>query len=64
MDESEIRRMIIDIVSRIISESGDEVSAIEDGTVFLGGDLPIDSLALALLITELEEVALPTILIW
>jgi len=55
LNEIEVRATIVEILSRIIQEKGAEVPSMDESTVFLGECLPIDSLELALLVTELEE---------
>lgn len=55
MNTTEVRSTIVELLSRIVSAKGANVPALDDGTILLGGPLPIDSLELALLVTELEE---------
>ena len=49
--EAEIAR----ILERMIAEKGESAPAIRSDTLLLGGTLPIDSLDLAVLVTELEQ---------
>jgi acyl carrier protein len=49
--EAEIAR----ILDRMIAEKGETAPTIGGDTVLLGGTLPIDSLDLAVLVTELEQ---------
>lgn len=46
---------IASVVARILSEKGAPATDLKPGTVFLGDDLPFDSLDLATLLVELEE---------
>jgi acyl carrier protein len=55
VNETEVQATIVEVLSRIIREKGTDVPSMDDSTVLLGGHLHIDSLELALLVTELEE---------
>lgn len=55
MNTTEVRSTIVELLTRIVSAKGASVPTLSDTTLLLGGPLPIDSLELALLVTELEE---------
>lgn len=54
MTQSEARDLIEQVVNQVLRDKGLETVVLENGTVFLGGPLPLDSLDLAVLLTELE----------
>lgn len=56
MNEQHILEQIAEIVTRMLSDKGQTSVAIEAGTELLGGGVGIDSLDLAMLVRELEEV--------
>ena len=56
MNRDETIASIVAIVSRVIEDKGDKPVEISANTVFLGGQLPIDSLDLATIVVELEAV--------
>jgi len=47
--------LIVEEVAHLLREKGEAVPAIGPDTVFLGGDLPMDSLDLATLVVALEQ---------
>lgn len=51
----EIEAAIARILDRMIAEKGGTAPVIGGDTLLLGGTLPIDSLDLAVLVTELEQ---------
>ena len=51
----QIRTVIADELAGIVRGKGLALPPLHDGTVFLGGDLPIDSLDLATLLVILER---------
>jgi acyl carrier protein len=57
MTEQEILGSIEKLVANIVKGKGLPVSKIDASTELLGGDVGIDSLDLAMLVRELEEVA-------
>jgi acyl carrier protein len=56
MNSDEIRGHIQAIVDRILRQKGLDPVLLTKETRFLGGHVPIDSLDLAVLLTELEKV--------
>lgn len=56
MNEQQVLGQITQIVQRILSEKGLDAPPIGPGTALLDGTLGIDSLDLAVLVRELEEV--------
>lgn len=54
MTESEAKALIEQIVNRMLQDKGLETIRLEDSTLFLGGTIPIDSLDLAVIVTEME----------
>lgn len=46
---------VIEETARIIRDKGEDVPVLGPDTVFLGGDLPFDSLDLATLVVVLEQ---------
>ncbi len=57
MSEAEILLQIEKILGEIASSKGAQPFSISVDTELLGGGLPVDSLDLAVLVRELEEVA-------
>ena len=55
MSNDEVRSLIEAIVNRLVTQKGLGQVKIDDSTRFLGGDIPIDSLDLAVVVTELER---------
>ncbi|AWK85493.1 hypothetical protein [Azospirillum thermophilum] len=47
--------LIAEELGRIVADKGETLPPLSPGTVFLGGDLPIDSLDLATLLVVLEQ---------
>jgi acyl carrier protein len=56
MTESQVLEQIDAIVGRILSDKGLKAPKVSADTELLGGELKIDSLDLAMLVRELEEV--------
>ena len=56
MSHTEILGHIQRILGDLASAKGDRIGTINESTRLLGGDLPIDSLDLAALVVELEQV--------
>jgi acyl carrier protein len=56
MSHSEILVHIQRILLDLISAKGMRMGTVDESTELLGGDLPIDSLDLATLVVELEQV--------
>jgi len=56
MNRGETIASIVAIVNRVIEDKGEKPVEISGSTVFLGGQLPIDSLDLATIVVELETV--------
>lgn len=56
MNESQVLEQIGMIVSRTLSDKGLKAPPVTADTELLGGELKIDSLDLAMLVRELEEV--------
>jgi acyl carrier protein len=55
MKLDEVVSLIETLVNRLMIEKGLPPVALESSTRFLGGDLPLDSLDLAVIVTELEQ---------
>ena len=55
MNYDEVRSQIGTIVNRLITQKGLATVTLDDSSRFLGGDIPIDSLDLAVVVTELER---------
>lgn len=55
MTEAQVLSHIAAIVARLLSEKGEKPSPVAAGTELLGDDVGIDSLDLATLVRELEE---------
>ena len=47
--------LIVEELARIVADKGEALPPVTPATVFLGGDLPIDSLDLATLLVVLEQ---------
>lgn len=56
MSNSEVLSHIQRILDDLARAKGDSIGTIAESTMLLGGGLPIDSLDLATLIVELEEI--------
>jgi acyl carrier protein len=56
MNSDEVRCHIEKIVNRLLAQKGLAALKLDDSSRFLGGEIPIDSLDLAVVITELERV--------
>lgn len=56
MKESEIREQIQAIVDRLLNQKGQPPVLLNEQTRFFGGDIPMDSLDLAVLVTELQTI--------
>lgn len=56
MTEAQVLEHITSIVQRMLEDKGVKAAAIEPGTELLGGAINIDSLDLAMLVRELEDV--------
>lgn len=56
MNEVQVLEQISTIVKRILSDKGQKAVDVAAGTVLLDGSVGIDSLDLAMLVRELEEV--------
>lgn len=56
MTEQEVLNEIVRIVTRTLDDKGIDAPAINANTELLGGEVPIDSLDLATLVSELEGV--------
>jgi len=56
MDAQQVLTHISEIVTRLVAEKGGTASPIDASTELLGGGVGIDSLDLAMLVRELEEV--------
>lgn len=56
MTRQEAIEGISNILNRIVLDKGENVSQIDEHTVILGGDLPVDSLDLAALVVQLQGV--------
>jgi acyl carrier protein len=56
MTETEALQQIVKIVSQILEDKGADVPAITANTELLSGQLAIDSLDLAMMVSELEGV--------
>lgn len=56
MTESEVLAEISKIVRRMLEDKGEEVATIDANTELLGGAIRIDSLDLAMLVLEMENV--------
>lgn len=48
-------KLVIRVLSQVIADKGQEVPPMTEGTVVLGGDLPVDSLDLAVSIVQLQN---------
>jgi acyl carrier protein len=55
MNHDEVRAQIEVIVNRLITQKGLAPITLDESSRFLGGDIPIDSLDLAVVLTELER---------
>jgi len=51
----EARAAIAEELARIVTEKGETLPPLDPASVFLGGDLPVDSLDLATLLVVLEK---------
>ena len=56
MTEAQVLDQITSIVQRMLEDKGLKGASIEPGTELLGGAIAIDSLDLAMLVRELEDV--------
>ncbi|MEO3388980.1 hypothetical protein [Mesorhizobium sp. CAU 1741] len=56
MTEQDVLKQIQDITNRILSDKGLGEANISSNTELLGGEVAIDSLDLATLVSELEEI--------
>ncbi len=56
MTEAQVLEQITSIVQRMLEDKGVKAATIEPGTELLGGAINIDSLDLAMLVRELEDV--------
>jgi acyl carrier protein len=56
MTESEVLAEISTIVRRMLEDKGEEAATIDANTELLGGAIRIDSLDLAMLVLEMENV--------
>ena len=56
MSQTEILGHIQRILVDMVSAKGMQMGTVDESTQLLGGDLPIDSLDLATLVVELEQV--------
>jgi acyl carrier protein len=56
MTEAQVLEQITSIVQRMLEDKGLKGANIEPGTELLGGAIAIDSLDLAMLVRELEDV--------
>jgi acyl carrier protein len=56
MTEAQVLEQIDAIVRRTLEDKGLKPSSVDAGTQLLGGELRIDSLDLAMLVRELEDV--------
>lgn len=56
MNEQQVLEQIVQIVQRTLSDKGLKAPPIGAGTELLGGEVGIDSLDLAMLVRELEDV--------
>ena len=56
MSNTEILGQIQRILADLVSAKGMQIGTVDESTQLLGGDLPIDSLDLATLVVELEQV--------
>lgn len=56
MNEQQVFDQIVQIVQRTLSDKGLKAPAIGSATELLGGEVGIDSLDLAMLVRELEDV--------
>ncbi len=57
MNEQQVFEHISQIVNRLVADRGGKAPRIDEATELLGGGVGIDSLDLAMLVRELEEVA-------
>jgi acyl carrier protein len=56
MTEQDVLKQIEEIVNRILTDKGHAKANIASNTELLGGEIAIDSLDLATLVSELEEI--------
>lgn len=56
MTRQEALEGISSILNRMVADKGHQAMDIDEHTVILGGDLPVDSLDLAALVVELQGV--------
>ena len=56
MNEQQVFEQIVQVVQRTLSDKGLKAPAISPATELLGGEVGIDSLDLAMLVRELEDV--------
>ena len=56
MNEQHVREQIRTLVTRIVTDKGQPAPELDANTELLGGAVGIDSLDLAMLVRELEEV--------
>lgn len=56
MTKTEICDRIQGIVDRLVRQKGQPPVRLDEGTKFLGGSIPMDSLDLAVLVTELQTI--------
>lgn len=54
MDVAQTRNTVVQVIHRVITERGRVMPELTGETVLLGGEVPIDSLDLAVIVVELE----------
>lgn len=54
MNKTEVSKQIEGILNRLLSQKGHKPVEVNEDTRFLGGSLPLDSLDLAVMVTELQ----------
>lgn len=55
MNREQAIEIVREVVAQIICDKGEPVMVIDETSVFLGGDLPIDSLDLGAIVVEMER---------
>jgi acyl carrier protein len=55
MNREQATQVVKDVIGQIVRDKGETVSDIDEKSVLLGGNLPIDSLDLGAIIVELER---------
>lgn len=55
MNRDQATQAVKDVIAQIVTDKGETMPAIDETSVLLGADLPIDSLDLGAIVIELER---------